>query len=238
LLPIVDVIIPALNEAESLPKVLADLPCSSIRQVIVVDNGSTDETAEVARSAGAIVLLESQRGYGAACLRGIAHALGQKVQPDVLAFLDGDFSDDPRQLTDLLAPLASGEADLVLGSRVLGTRHPKSLTWQQRFGNALATFLIDVLYGHKYSDLGPFRAITRKAYLQLDMADQNYGWTVEMQIKAIRLGLRVVEIPVDYRARSGGTSKVSGTLRGTFGAGYKILKTIFIYHWVSRKLKP
>jgi glycosyltransferase involved in cell wall biosynthesis len=194
--------------------------------VIVVDNGSTDRTAQVARAHGAQVVHEPHRGYGSACLAGMA-ALAPDVT--VVAFMDGDGSDDPADLPRLLEPIVRGDADMVLGSRVLGERETGALTPQQRFGNALATVLLRALHGARYSDLGPFRAIRREALDRLGMRDTSFGWTVEMQIKAARHGLRVQEIPVHYRKRRAGQSKISGTLRGTISAGAKITWTIFRY---------
>ncbi|MEY5044617.1 MAG: hypothetical protein RJA19_1844 [Bacteroidota bacterium] len=227
----VDVVIPALNEQDAIGRVLADIP-AWVRQVIVVDNGSTDETAVRARAAGAVVLHEPERGYGAACLRGVAKALSGPEPADILVFLDGDHSDHADQMPSLIRPIARDEVDFVLGSRTLGRADAGALMPQQRWGNALATTLIRVLYGARYTDLGPFRAISRSGYEHLHMADRNYGWTVEMQVKAVRQGLRWKEVPVDYRVRIG-TSKVSGTVRGTLGAGYKILRTIFAVHFSS-----
>ena len=220
----VHVIIPALNEEEAIGRVIADIP-RGVQRVWVVDNGSTDRTAEVAAGAGAQVLHQPERGYGAACLLGIDAAL--KAGAQTLVFLDGDYSDFPGQIPDLLHPLTTDSADLVIGSRELGHREAGSLMPQQRFGNWLATTLMRWIYGVHYTDLGPFRAITRSAYEQLGMRDRNYGWTVEMQIRAAQLGLRGIEVPVDYRPRIG-TSKVSGTLKGTVLAGYQILSTLFI----------
>jgi glycosyltransferase involved in cell wall biosynthesis len=220
----VHVIIPALNEEKAIGRVIADIP-RGVQQVWVVDNGSSDRTAEVAAAAGANVLHQPERGYGAACLLGIDAALAAGAQ--TLVFLDGDYSDFPGQITDLLQPLATESADLVIGSRELGHRAAGSLMPQQRFGNWLATNLMRWIYGVHYTDLGPFRAISRSAYEQLGMRDRNYGWTVEMQIRAAQRGLRGIEVPVDYRPRIG-TSKVSGTLKGTVLAGYKILSTLFI----------
>lgn len=214
---IVDVIIPALNEEDALPRVLGDIPRPPVRRVVVADNGSTDGTARVAREAGAEVVHEVERGYGAACLKAIAH-LGDDP-PDVVVFLDGDYSDHPDELPRLLEPIANG-VDLVIGSRVERARG--GLTTQQRVGNAIACGALRLLYRARYTDLGPFRAIRWEALEGLGMRDRNYGWTVEMQIKAARRGLKHAEVPVSYRERIG-TSKVSGTLRGTLGASRKIL---------------
>jgi hypothetical protein len=225
----VAVIIPALNEEATLPLVLADIPKAVVEEVVVIDNGSSDHTAEVARARGATVLHESRRGYGAACLVGVAYL--QTRQPDIVVFLDGDYSDHPEEIPALIQPLLTGEYDLVIGSRVKGNADPGALLPQARLGNALATRLIRWFYGFSYSDLGPFRAIRFPALLQLGMTDSNYGWTVEMQIKAIQKGLRITEAPVRYRKRAGGVSKVTGTLKGTILAGYRILWTIFRYAW-------
>lgn len=216
-------IIPALNEQDAIVHVLQAIP-STVTDIIVVDNGSTDDTPKRAAEAGARVVAEPQRGYGQACLRGMA---ALRDGTDIVVFLDGDFSDDPTQMNDLLAPIQSGRADLVIGSRVLGERQPGALLPQARFGNALATFLIGALYGVSYTDLGPFRAIRHDALMSLGMNDRDFGWTVEMQVKAARQRLRGVEVPVSYRKRHAGTSKVTGTLSGTFLAGWKILSTIF-----------
>jgi glycosyltransferase involved in cell wall biosynthesis len=224
--PNIVVIIPAFNEQKSIGRVLADLPRDWLTEVIVVDNGSTDGTAEVARAAEATVLQEPRRGYGSACLRGLEYAA--QLRPDVVVFLDGDYSDHPEELPSVVAPILQGEADLVIGSRVLGKSEPGALLPQARFGNWLATRLVALLFGVRYTDLGPFRAVRYQALEKMEMRDRNFGWTVEMQIKAARLGLRVAEVPVRYRRRIG-TSKVTGTLRGTLGAGYKILYTIFRY---------
>lgn len=215
----VDVVIPALNEEAALPLVLGDIPRDLVRRVVVADNGSTDRTAEVARAHDAEVVHQPERGYGAACLAALQHLRADP--PDVVVFLDGDHADDATQLGLLLAPLLRGEADLVLGSRVAGATHG-ALTPQQRVGNRVACVALRTLYGARYTDLGPFRAIRWDALAQLNMVDRNYGWTVEMQIKAAQRGLRHVEVPVRYRPRVG-TSKVSGTVRGTLGASYKIL---------------
>jgi hypothetical protein len=219
----VGVIIPALNEEAALPAVLAELP-DGVDEVLVVDNGSTDRTAEAARRCGARVVCEPCRGYGAACLRGLSE-LGEH---DIVVFLDGDHSDHPQELPRLVRPVAEDQADFVLGSRLAGKREPGAMPPQSVWGNRLACFLMRLLFGVSYSDLGPFRAIRREALDRLGMRDRNFGWTVEMQIKAARAGLRILEVPVPYRRRIG-TSKISGTVLGTVKAGYKILWTIFRY---------
>lgn len=225
----VAVLIPALNEESALPRVLADIPRTDVQEIVVVDNGSSDRTATVARAGGATVLSEHRRGYGWACLTGIAYL--KTHAPDIVVFLDGDYSDHPDELPQVIRPIVSGDYDLVIGSRTKGEAEPGALFPQARFGNALATWLIRWLYGFSYSDLGPFRAIRFSSLLSLGMADKTYGWTVEMQIKALQHGLRVTEVPVQYRKRAGGVSKVSGTVKGTILAGYKILWTVFRYTW-------
>ena len=221
---IVDVVIPALNEQDALPLVLADIPRDRVRNVVVADNGSTDRTAAVAREHGAQVVSEPERGYGAACLAALAH-IASGPPPDVVVFLDGDYSDHPDELPQLLAPIATGVADLVIGSRALGAHERGSLTPQQLAGNKLAGKLLGWIYGVSYTDLGPFRAIRWRTLQRLKMRDRNYGWTVEMQIRAAQQDVPYAEVPVSYRRRVG-VSKVSGTVRGTLGASRKILWTL------------
>jgi rSAM/selenodomain-associated transferase 2/rSAM/selenodomain-associated transferase 1 len=217
---VIAVVMPALNEERSLPSVLGAVP-SWVDRVVVVDNGSTDRTAAVAAHHGAIVLRQPTRGYGIACLTGIA----QVPEAETVVFLDADFSDDPAQMERLVLPIVRGDADLVIGSRTLGQREQGSLSVQQRFGNALACGLMRLFWKHRYTDLGPFRAIRADALAALRMDDKTYGWTIQMQIRALRAGLRVIEVPVDYRRRIG-TSKISGTVSGVLRAGAKILGTI------------
>ena len=221
------VIIPALNEAKSIALVLRDLP-DLVDEVVVVDNKSTDGTADEAEKAGATVLFEAQKGYGYACLKGIAY-LAQKAKPkDIVVFLDGDYSDYPEELEQLIDPILKNEALFSLGTRVTPQLEKKALTPQQRFGNALATQLMKLFYGSRFTDLGPFRAIEWQTLERLKMSDKTYGWTVEMQLKVLKKNIPYAEIPVRYRPRIG-VSKVSGTLRGTLMAGYKILLWIFTY---------
>ncbi|MGF1565095.1 MAG: glycosyltransferase family 2 protein [Flavobacteriales bacterium] len=224
---IIDVIIPAWNEEPSIGKVVSDIDRTLVRRVIVVDNNSRDRTAQVASAAGAIVITEKEQGYGAACLAGIALANSNPQPADVIVFMDADYSDYAHEMPLLLAPLTEGY-DMVIGSRALGQREKGSMTPQQVFGNALATWLIRIIYRFRYTDLGPYRAIKREALNRIGMRDRNYGWTVEMQIKALQHGLNVTEVAVNYRRRIG-VSKVSGTLKGTILAGYKIITTIFRY---------
>ncbi|TGE28917.1 glycosyltransferase family 2 protein [Hymenobacter metallicola] len=228
--PRIHVIIPAFNEEKSIAHVLAEIPAGLVAEVIVVDNNSRDSTGAVARAAGATVLREDRPGYGHACLCGMAYSFAKPAaeQAQFIVFLDGDHSDYPEEMPALLAPLLRGEADMVIGSRALGQRESGSMMPQQIFGNWLATTLLRRLYGVHYTDLGPFRAIRTEALQKLRMADTTYGWTVEMQLKAAKAGLRTQEVPVRYRRRIG-VSKVSGTVKGTLGAGYKILWTIFKY---------
>lgn len=226
--PAIDVVIPALNEEQALPNVLAEIPKPPVRRVVVADNGSTDRTAEVARAAGAQVVFEPERGYGAACLRALAHL--QADPPHVVVFLDGDYSDHPEELVDLVQPVVDGQADLVIGSRARGNRERGALTPQQQVGNAVACTALRWLYGARYSDLGPFRAIRWDALMALDMRDRNWGWTVEMQIKAAKQSLVGTEVPVSYRRRVG-QSKISGTLSGAASAGVKIVWTLGRHAW-------
>jgi len=227
----VDAVIPALDEEAALPGLLAELKHTRVRRVVVVDNGSRDRTREVARAGGALVVDESHRGYGAACLAGIADCIQAKSPPAIIVFLDADGADDPAELERLVAPIERGEADLVLGSRTIDPSlvERDALTPQARVGNLVATTLIRLLYGVRHTDLGPYRAIRLDALRALDMRDRDWGWTAEMQVKALRRGLRVIEVPVSWRRRRGGHSKISGTVRGAVGAGYKILTTIVRY---------
>lgn len=235
----VTVVIPAFNEEVSLPLVLRDLP--RVRRAIVVDNASTDATAAVAFAYGATVVHEPKRGYGAACLRGLA-AVRELIEageppPRVVVFLDADYSDHPELLPDLVEPIFSGSADFVLGSRMQGQREPGAMPLQSLLGNRLACFLLRCLFAGRYTDLGPFRAIDYRALCNLGMTDRNFGWTIEMQIKAARFGLRTVEIPVPYRRRIG-QSKISGTLSGSVKAGAKIFYTIAKYGLMPVRTKP
>jgi len=223
----IDVVIPALNEEASLPLVLAGLPRPPVRRVVVADNGSRDGTARVARDGGAEVVEAARRGYGSACLAGLDH-LRRTGPPEVVAFIDADFSDHPEELPALVAPILADEADLVIGSRVLGQRERGALLPQARAGNLVACLLIRLFYGHRFTDLGPFRAIRWESLERLGMADPDFGWTAEMQVKAVRMGLRCVEVPVSYRKRLG-VSKITGTISGTVRAGYKILWTVGRY---------
>ena len=220
----VAVLIPALDEVGSVGKVVAAIPARFRDRVLVVDNGSTDGTADAARAAGATVVSEPHRGYGAACLLGLT-VLG-KDPPRCVVFLDADYSDYPEEISIVAKPVLNGAADLVIGSRVMGQREPGALTPQARFGNMLATFLIRLFFGIRFTDLGPFRAVSWNALERIQMRDEGYGWTVEMQVKAAKLGLSCTEVPVSYRKRVG-RSKVSGTVRGVLGAGTKILWVIF-----------
>lgn len=222
---IVDVIIPAFNEEKSIAKVVGDIP-DWVRDIIVCNNGSTDNTKEVASKAGAIVVDQPISGYGIACLKGIEHIESKKADPDIVVFIDGDYSDYPEQMGMLVSPIVSDDMDLVIGSRALGNLQKGSMTPQQIFGNWLATNLIKMIYNYQFTDLGPFRAIKWSRLKEIDMQDKDYGWTVEMQVKAAKYKLKCTEVAVDYRQRIG-VSKVSGTIKGTFLAGHKILWTIF-----------
>ncbi|MFN3939647.1 MAG: glycosyltransferase family 2 protein [Chitinophagales bacterium] len=226
----INVIIPVFNESGSIGFVLKDIPSKLVDEVIVVNNGSTDNTAHIAHSAGATVLMESKRGYGAACLKGIQYILEKPIeqQPDIVVFIDGDYSDYPEQIYRLIQPIESNQSDFVIGSRAKGNRQKNAMMPQQVFGNWLATTLMKWLFKANYSDLGPFRAIRWQSLQELNMQDTNYGWTVEMQIKAAKHRLRYCEVPVDYRVRIG-KSKVTGTIKGTLMAGYKIIFTIIKY---------
>ncbi len=224
--PIISVIIPAFNEEQSIGKVVDAISKDLVSHIIVVSNASTDATIEVARAAGAIVLEENRKGYGWACLKGIEKA--NELQTDIVVFMDGDFSDYPEEIPQVIAPILEQNMDLVIGSRVLGIREKGSLTPQQIYGNGLATKLIRVFYGAKFTDLGPFRAMKMEALNRLQMADKTYGWTIEMQIKAVKKKMRFSEVPVNYKKRIG-VSKVSGTVKGTVLAGIKIISAVFKY---------
>jgi glycosyltransferase involved in cell wall biosynthesis len=226
----VGVVMPARDEEASVGHVIDEIPRARVHRIVVVDNGSRDRTADVARSRGATVVHEKTPGYGRACLAGIAACM----DCDVIVVLDADHSDYAADLPALLAPIDADEADLVIGSRVLGGAAPGSLPWNQRLGNRLASALMHLLYGVRFSDMGPFRAIRSDALARLDMRDQTYGWNVEMQAKAVIAGLRIREVPVRYRRRIG-TSKISGTFTGTIRAGTRIISTILMYYpWYIR----
>jgi len=226
----VSVIIPTYNEAQAIGRVLADLPSDLVTEVLVVDSNSTDGTPEVAESMGTRVIREPRRGYGRACLTGLKNV----QSPDVVVFLDGDYSDRPSELPLLLAPILGGQADIVLGSRLARGSNRGALPWHQRFGNRLAAGLIRLLYGLKLSDLGPFRAARAEALRALGLEETTYGWAVEMVLKGALAGFRVVEVPVSYRPRIG-KSKISGTIKGTLGAAWFILSRIVRYYLRPRR---
>ena len=226
-MPDIRVIIPAHNEEGSIAKVIRKIP-EIVAEIVVVNNNSSDNTVQVAQNEGATVLNEDRMGYGFACLRGMEYLSKQSKKPEIIVFIDGDYSDYPGELTKLVEPILEDDYDLVIGARVKELREPGSMTPQQVFGNKLATFLMKVLFGARFTDLGPFRAIKYDQLVRLGMEDETYGWTVEMQLKAIRNKLKYTEIPVRYKKRIG-ISKVSGTLKGTIFAGIKILGWIFKY---------
>ena len=226
----VSVIIPTRNEAEAIGRVVADIPAELVTEIIVVDNNSTDGTPEIAARAGARVITESRRGYGRACLTGIANSSA----PDMVVFLDGDYSDRPAELPLLLAPIVEGRADIVIGSRLAGAQIPGALPWHARFGNWLAASLITKLYGIKITDLGPFRAVRADVLRAVDLQETTYGWAVELILKGAEKGFRIVEVPVSYHPRIG-KSKISGTFRGTVGATWFILSRIASHYFRRRK---
>jgi len=222
------VIIPAFNEENSVGKVVNDIPKSIVSDIIVVNNNSNDLTKVNALAASAIVVDEPMQGYGNACLKGMAFVSDMKKKPDIIVFIDADYSDYPEEIEKLVKPILIENFDMVIGSRALGKRERGSMTPQQIFGNWLATSLLKLFYNVSYTDLGPFRAIKYEKLLELEMIDKTYGWTVEMQLKAAKQKLKITEVPVTYRVRIG-HSKVSGTVKGTVMAGYKIITTIFKY---------
>lgn len=223
----IKVIIPAVNEGDSIGKVVSEIP-KSVSEIIVVNNGSTDDTVENAQKAGATVLSEDQRGYGFACLKGMDYVAKQSKAPDIIVFIDGDYSDYPEELDKIVAPILEENVDFVVGARKKSLREPGSMTPQQVFGNWLATFLMQLFFRARFTDLGPFRAIKYEKLKELDMQDKTYGWTVEMQLKVLRKKMSYTEVPVRYKRRIG-VSKVSGTVKGTIFAGVKILGWIFKY---------
>lgn len=222
------VIIPAFNEENAVGKVIGDIPLDCISEIIVVNNNSNDHTSEIASDAGATVLEESIKGYGRACLRGIEYIKHKASDRDIVVFLDADYSDYPEQIRDLLKAMEAEGVDLVIGSRKLGVSEKNSMTFTQVFGNKLACSMMTFFYNAKFTDLGPFRAILYKSLLTLEMQDKTYGWTVEMQVKVLKHKMKYIEVPVNYRRRIG-FSKVSGTLKGTLMAGFKIITTIIKY---------
>tara|TARA_R110000868_G_scaffold81946_2_gene231687 strand:+ start:1995 stop:2684 length:690 start_codon:yes stop_codon:yes gene_type:complete len=221
------VIIPAFNEEKAIGKVIQEIP-KTVSEIIVVNNNSTDSTGKIAFENGATVLTEKRKGYGYACLRGLEYISKQKIKPDIIVFLDGDYSDYPDELSKIIAPILDGNFDFVVGARVSELRENGSMTPQQIFGNKLATVLMKLFFGSKFTDLGPFRAIKYATLLDLNMQDKTYGWTVEMQLKVLRKRISYTEIPVRYKNRIG-VSKVSGTVKGTIMAGIKIIGWIFKY---------
>ncbi|MFC7358038.1 glycosyltransferase family 2 protein [Jejudonia soesokkakensis] len=223
----ITVIIPAFNEADSIGRVVRDIP-PIVDEVIVVSNNSTDATERNARKAGATVLSENRRGYGYACLKGMQYVSEKVSKPDIIVFLDGDYSDYPEELSEIIKPIIEQNIDFVIGARVKRFREAGSMTFPQKFGNWLATSLMKLFFGSRFTDLGPFRAIKYGKLLELEMQDKTYGWTVEMQLKALKRKFTYVEVPVHYRNRIG-TSKVSGTIKGAIFAGFKILGWIFKY---------
>jgi glycosyltransferase involved in cell wall biosynthesis len=224
----ISVIIPAFNEQHSIANVLKAIPKEMVNEIVVVNNNSTDHTRKNALIAGATVLDEQKQGYGFACLRGIQYLEEKQEKPDIVVFLDADYSDFPEELPVIVKPILQENFDIVIGSRALGKREKRSMTPQQIFGNRLATVLLKLLYGVRYTDLGPFRAIKFDKLLELQMTDKTYGWTVEMQLKAAKKNFKIMEVPVSYRRRIG-VSKISGTVKGTVMAGYKIISTIIKY---------
>jgi glycosyltransferase involved in cell wall biosynthesis len=224
--PIIDVIIPVYNEADSISKVIAEIPAQLVRHIIVCNNGSTDDTADIALKAGAKVLHQPIKGYGNACLKGMEYVSTLEILPDIIVFIDGDYSDYPEEMPLLIEPILKNEVDMVIGSRALGSMESGAMMPQQIFGNWLATTLIKFIYNYDFTDLGPFRSIRYDKLMSMEMTDKTFGWTVEMQVKAAKMNMKTMEVPVRYRKRIG-KSKVSGTVKGTILAGHKILWTIF-----------
>ena len=223
---IVDVIIPVYNGEDSIGKVISEIPDTIVRNVVVCNNGSKDRTAAVAEAHGAVVVHQPEKGYGNACLKGMEYISNQEVKPDIVVFLDGDYSDYPGEMVNLIRPIVSENVDMVIGSRALGEMQSGAMMPQQIFGNWLATTLIRFIYGYEFTDLGPFRAIKYPVLMDIQMEDKTFGWTVEMQVKAAKMKLKTAEVAVRYRKWIG-KSKVSGTIKGTILAGHKILWTIF-----------
>ena len=223
---IVDVIIPVYSEEDSIGKVISEIPDTIVRNVVVCNNGSKDRTASVAESHGAIVVHQPEKGYGNACLKGMDYIANLEIKPDIIVFLDGDYSDYPSEMVDLIKPIVTENVDMVIGSRALGEMQSGAMMPQQIFGNWLATTLIRIIYSYEFTDLGPFRAIKYPVLMDMQMEDKTFGWTVEMQVKAAKMKLKTTEVAVRYRKRIG-KSKVSGTIKGTILAGHKILWTIF-----------